>query len=427
MEGTAHIQFAGAGPLPDSLIFYLHGELSVQSAMAGKAELDGHQSRVYFPDDYSLIARRIALSTAKSPAHEPVTITYEGYFNPSKVRSPSDYMRIDRDGVFLRSFGYSIWFPVFCESDEDPGSTDFSEVVIRTPERYKAVFTGSRLSEKVVNGIRITRWSAGETKIFDAQCTAQPFDEFEAGGVRVLALPDDTSRATADEILSFSRDALAFFEESYKEGARESQTYVMQMPKYGDISSGNVTGLSSSRWRNFTTSPGARETIAHELVHPYVQPTVPRDDPIYALIIEGFPSYFHLPFLESDLGEEWYSQKLHKIEAEYIRKRETGVTRRGAELPPEVPLMEIAPDEIGSYKDLFVLDDRAVLFLAYLRRSMGNIRFDTFTRTLCSEDRITYDIFLNHINREAPEEFESVRRWLTGTEFPDRFRVHADH
>ena len=57
MTGTADVTLTPAGP--DSVIFYLHGELDVKGVTWNGDSIGFDQSSVYYRSDYSLVANRI--------------------------------------------------------------------------------------------------------------------------------------------------------------------------------------------------------------------------------------------------------------------------------------------------------------------------------------------------------------------------------
>jgi len=197
------------------------------------------------------------------------------------------------------------------------------------------------------------------------------------------------------------------------------------MPKYGDISSGNVTGLQQTTWSSFEDKLWAQRGLAHELVHPFVRLSVDRSDPLFSVAVEGFPSYFHLPVLAEILGDEWYDEYVQRKEDEYLEKKSTGRSGRNRALPKEKPLLEIGADDLSEYKDEFVIDDRVVLFLNYLYRKMGRERFFKFTRDLFGREKITERSFRNVIDTFLPDASSDIRIWLETIECPERFRLKS--
>jgi len=131
--------------------FYLHGELEVESITLDEKGIDFKTQPVFYESNYSLIANELTFEVEEDSINAKLRIVYHGQFNPSSARSASDYMRLDDDGVFLRSYGYSLWFPVFLESSQDVYSTDFARVSFKIPKRYSLVFIGDKTSEEVVD------------------------------------------------------------------------------------------------------------------------------------------------------------------------------------------------------------------------------------------------------------------------------------
>jgi hypothetical protein len=200
----------------------------------------------------------------------------------------------------------------------------------------------------------------------------------------------------------------------------------MQLPKYGDISSGNVSGISDESWLAFDGDWFSKYLLAHELVHPYTGRQISRDDPMWCFVIEGFPSYFHLPFLSEALGEDWYRRRIRTVQERYLQKRTTGLSRRGAPLPPEKPIDQIGADELSTWKDIFVLNDRVILFWDFLRRRMDEHDFAALCRNLFSQQRLTADSIREMILSAYPGPADDVIAWLSTTDFPDWMRVESD-
>lgn len=424
MEGRAVIRPA-AWPPGSELVFYLHGELRVKAVRVGDTQLKFTPEAVLYRRDYSLVAQRVVVDTGGVPPSGDLVVEYAGKFYPSEARWPSDYMRIDADGVLLRSYGYSLWFPVFIDDKSDDGAVDFAEVVIRTPAEFKSVFVGRRTADTVVDGQRITRWQARGVRLRDVQCTARRYEEIEGPGIRLFYSPDPESRAAAREIRTFAERLAGFYRSHYRRDALSGEVLLLEMPRYGDISSNNMTGISRELWCSFTTHSGSKRGLAHELVHPFVRVRVTSDDPLAALAVEGFPCFYHLPALREFLGEEWYGKFMALIEQSYLQKKTTGRHPRGWPLPVEKPLLAITAEEIGTYKDVFVLADRAVLFMNYLYRRMGPERFFAFSRDLFKRESLDAAGFEALIGSCLPAEKETVRIWLHTNEYPESLRLAA--
>lgn len=424
IEATSAIRFAGSGSFPDTAVCFLHGELNVDSARIGTRVITVGQTPVFYDYDYSLIATQVSVPLGGASRDSVLSIYYSGYFHPSNARSPSDYMRIDEDGVFLRAYAYSLWFPIFVPAGRDCPRASFDRVSLRVPEEFRPVFTGTLKSDSIKDGWRITEWSAADISLTEAQCTAQRYTVTTAGNCSVYCYSDSTSKAAGAQILQFTSAMNELYNKYYRKGTAGEPLYVIEMPRYGDISSGNVTGLTASTWKLFADDANAKRALAHELVHPYTAVPVDRSDPMYCYAIEGFPSYFHLPVLAEVLGTDVYDRFIDWMEKLYLEKRQTGRTRWGA-VPPEKPLLAIKADELSTYKDEYVLDDRALLFMNYLYRHLGRKRFFTFTSDLLNKKKLTAETFRQTVLKYLPGATAEVNLWLSTTEYPDRF--HLDH
>jgi len=158
VEGMIEIWNPGLSPL-QSLTLYLHPELSVIAV----ASRDG------LPLDYETKAVAHDWSYTKSfAAHsielaEPIAagdtqllhLSYQGSFSPSSLRSPSDFMRIDRKGAYLRGLGYSLWFPVTVRDGID-SSADF-HIQLDVPSEWTGVAFGN-LERAEHSGKRSISW-----------------------------------------------------------------------------------------------------------------------------------------------------------------------------------------------------------------------------------------------------------------------------
>lgn len=419
LEGTAQIRFADAAPR-DEIAFFLHGELEVTSITLGGDTVAFRQQPVFYSHEYSLVATEVTIQTRGLDLGDRLEVVYAGPMHPSRARSPSDYMRIDEDEVLLRAYGYSLWFPVFLAAAQDWYAADFS-VTLRTPPELVSVFAGRLLERRQEDGLAVSRWQAPDLPLVAAQASARPWAVHRRGEIFVYSEADAESQAMAQSILAWIEDLERLFRAWYRERPAVAQMHILQMPPYGDISSDNVVGLTGGVWRGIETDANAKRTLAHELVHPFVQPQVTRSDPIFSLAIEGFPSYFHLPALAELEGEEKYEDFLDATEKRYLEKRQTGKGRRGASLPPEKPLLEITADELSIYKDTFILSDRALLFLDYLRRELGRDRFLDFTRELFAVAELSAAAFEDAIVRWLPSRTREIHRWLRTSDFPEEF------
>jgi hypothetical protein len=148
IEGLADVSFEEGAAFPHILTFFLHGELRADEVLLDGMPLEVVQDLVFFESDYSSVARRCQVKMRDGGGPKVLSIRYGGKLNPSVVRAPSNYMRVDGDGVFLRSFPYSVWFPVFLDAGRDTHPVDV-DLTIRTPAEFTAVATGQRLSDRV--------------------------------------------------------------------------------------------------------------------------------------------------------------------------------------------------------------------------------------------------------------------------------------
>ncbi len=423
MTGWAEVRFAADSDLSPKVSFFLHGELRVDSILQGGVGLEFEQAPRFYDKDYTLVAKAIEVQLQSTKPEEPLTVFYGGYFNPSKVRSDSDYMRIDPSGVYLRAYYYSPWFPIFEEPEGGGYKVDFKEVTLRSPEEFSTVFVGHLIDEEILDNERVTTWRAKNVHLAYAQCTMQRFQRFSEGGVQVYSWTDSASLAAAESIVQFVRDVASRFRERYGQTAGTTELYVAEMPEYGDISSDNVTTITFDAWQQFDSETWPKRFLGHELVHPYVRPPVAYDDPMAAMVIEAFPSYFHLPVLQEYLGDDWYRNLLAVREERYLKMKASGLSRRGRPLPVEKPLDQITFDEIGDYKDLFILNDRALLFLNFLRVKMGDSEFWRFSHELCNVSELTDPGFRGLVVSHLPGFEDDLHRWLSTNEYPDRWHL----
>ncbi|MBN2380616.1 hypothetical protein JXM67_12515 [candidate division WOR-3 bacterium] len=421
MEGKAVVELTGE--MDKELVFYLHGELQVDSVDSDLKLTGIKQERVFCKGEYSLIATKVTLGIEDSCESEPIEIYYSGFFNPSCARALSDYMGIMPGEVLLRSFGYSLWFPVFLADDQDGYKTDFRKVTINTPAGLTSVFVGDKLDEYVEDGCKVTQWQALDTDLLDAQCTAREYELKSGDNCFVYHLRDQKSAENAGKVLEFAGKISALFADHYRPEADRKSLHVLEMPQYGDISSGNVIGINEDSWMMFTDDRNSQFLIAHELVHSYVRIDVSKTNPLAALVVEGFPSFFFLPVLADMWGEDWYNDYMERIEKYYLGIKETGKTPRGWPVPDEKAILELTYEDIGRYKDCFILSDKVLLFFNYLRKSMEAERFYEFSKRLFELEDIDYVKFEGLILEYLPGAESDLDIWLNQTKYPERFRL----
>ena len=421
LAGRASIGLPAGMAAGDSVVLHLHGELRATAVETGGRPLAVSQDAAVYYYDYSLVANRVAVAVPDK-WDGTLDVRWEGRCSPSSARTPSDYMRIDSTGVYLRSYGYSLWFPVFAESGDEPYDAAFPMVLLRTPPDFTAVFVGERLGEETVGGERTSSWRCDPIPVHQVQCAAARFAVHDDGTRFIYSRRDEASRRAAPRIADFVARFVDRCRELYRPGAAGGQVHVVQMPRYGDISSANMVGLSEESWLGFGEMERPRRVLAHEIVHPFVQANAPPGDPLREMAIEGFPAWCHLPVLAERVGEDVYDAALDAVQQGYLEKRRTGLDRRGAALPPEKPLALIGDDEIGRYKDLFVLSDRALLFMDWLRRETGPNGFPVLARDLFEGDKLDYARFTSIVLEHLPGAAGDLRLWLETSEYPERLR-----
>lgn len=425
LKGSAFMRFSSPTGPSDSLDFFLHDELTVDSVQLAGVSLPFRSTVEPYFLNYTTRALRTRVEVAGRSLDGGMRVFYHGPFSPSSARSPSDYMRVDESGVLLRSYGYSLWFPVFLDVEASSYSVDVPRAVLRVPRGIRSVFVGSRVRNQEEGPYWETEWTAEDVDLTQIQWAAQRWEVLSFETYHAYHNPTPLSRQAAQEILAFARSMTRRYQRSYRSGVGTAEIYLLEMPPFGMISSANVSALPSEEWQAFSEQANVQVSLAHEMVHPFVSFSVPFDDPGWALIQEGFPSFFHLPVLGVVRRSGFYRQFLSSVEEAYLQKRSTGVYR-GQRLPPEKPLLEISRSEVGAYKDTFVLDDRARLFLDWLRRQMGNGQYAAFVRRLFSCTRMDAATFVEIIQDYLPGSEEDIHLWLGTTDFPDRFRLDFD-
>ena len=420
MRAYSTVKFADLNG--DELIFYLHGELDIDSVLADHKKIESKSEQVLFYYSYNMVALKVTISSTDVIADKEIRIYYSGFINPSRARGLSDYMFVDRTkGVFLRSYGYSLWFPIFIQSDQDSYDVDFKKVTVKLPADFKCIVAGELVDEYVENDIYTAVWKPGITDITDIQCAAQRYQIVSKENVFVYYISD---KSNGEKILDYAIQLKELYSKNLRAVNEAVSLYIMEMPRYGDISSGNVVGVSEKNFSSFDDGLISKLTIAHELVHPYVEIPVSIKNPFYAFVVEGFPSFFQVYALKRIDGESYDLDKVMRgIEKSYLEKRRTGKTRRGNKLPVEKPILKIEYNEIGSYKDRFVLRDRVWLFFYDIWNQMGDDNFDKFLKELFLLNSINYENFEELILKYLPDYGEKLNIWLNTTDYPGELRL----
>lgn len=409
------------------LEMYLSGELRVHEIRYNDRTLQFTQQFAFYPSNYSLIANKITISLPECTGQQTIDIKYAGMFNPSYVLAPSNYMRIDEEGAYLRGYGYSLWFPVLLQTNSDSHKVDFEKVTIKTKKNFVSVFVGDRLSDNVDGELRIAEWKATQVDLMDVQISIRPYIILNEQSIYLYYLDAKESQKAARDILDLIKKLLIFYSTHFKEIRTSSQLHIAELPNYASgISSSNMIGITSGQWRHFSITDEDLELemlIAHELVHPFVQSEITRKNPLNAFVTEGLPSYFHLHALADIIGEEWYQTYMVNLEKSYLTKKTTGKTNRGGPLPEEKPICMLNFNDIGMYKDKFILNDRVGLFLNYLRNILGKSKFKSFTQKLSQSHELTLDTLKIMILSYTPGIEEDLRIWLETNEYPERFHL----
>ena len=408
--------------IKDSIIvFYLHGELNIDSIITENKTINYTNERVLYDYEYSRVALKVTVKTSDI-AKNTLIVFYSGFFNPSKAGSISNYMHINKNtGVYLRGYGYSLWFPVFTESYQSGYRAYFKTITVRLPEGYKCIIGGELLEENTQDHIYTAIWKPGLINIFDIQCTARRYQLITMDNVYVFYLDNQLG---GKKILEYAIGLRELYSQNLRSIDNTLPLFIMEMPRYGNISNSNVIGISEELFKDFDNDLRSKLTIAHELVHNYVKIPVEIENPFYAFVVEGFPSFFQVYALNK-MDSDAYNidEKMRSVEKSYLKKRNTGTTRHGNPLPIEKPILEIKFDEIGTYKDNFVLNDRVWLFFYCLWRKMGNKGFDNFLKELFSFNSINYNTFEELVVKYIPGYKPELNIWLRTTEYPDDIKI----
>lgn len=347
-------------------------------------------------------------------------IYYSGFMNPSRTRALSNYMHINKNsGVYLRAYGYSLWFPVFIEPDDNSYETNFQRVSVNLPAGFKAVVVGKLISETTEENRYTAVWKPGKIDLRDMHCSARNYKSIQKENISVYYTDNHKN---AEQILDYTQKLKEFYYENLRKVHDTSSLYIVVLPKYGDISSHNVIGIQTRVYNNFDNDINSKYTIAHELVHPYVHIPVKIENPFSAFVIEGFPSFFDIYALHKLNGFDLAKYML-QVEKKYKNKKQTGKNQRGNPLPTEKPILEITYDEIGSYKDYFVLSDRVLLFLYHLWIQMGDENYDLFLKELFRFESIDYGKFEALIVKYIPGYEDNLNTWLNTNDYPESIHI----
>ena len=166
MQGKSQVEFSEL--TSDKIIFYLHGELKIDSIMSGNKQIEYNSDKVLYDYSYNRLALKVTVISSDVEIDKTLNIYYSGFMNPSKGGSLSNYMHINKiNGVFLRAYGYSLWFPVFLESNQDSYKANFKNITVKLPKNFKCIVTGELINENTENDIYTAIWRPGISDIND--------------------------------------------------------------------------------------------------------------------------------------------------------------------------------------------------------------------------------------------------------------------
>lgn len=406
--------------------FDLHSELQVTSVRAGGLDLACKQETVFYPDNFSMTANEVTCDARGADLSKGVEISYEGMINRSIARGMSEYYRGDSTGLYMRGWPSVLWMPIFLKNGMTFPQAPHVHATLRAPKDFTTIMAGEYLSRRIEGDQAIDEWRAEGLSYYDLQYASHRYTRTNAPGIGVFSFADRQSLQSGRAIADFAREVLSRYHHLYRSDPRGGRTtYVIELPQFGDIASGNVFGIQEARWRDFSFNSPSAVTLAHELVHPFVQMATPTTDPLYALSIEGAPSYFMLPVIGAMRSRDYYNERLDALQRKYLERRKPGAADDAGPLPREKPLFSMSVADVGTYKDRFVLADRALLFWDYMRRTMGEARFNAWVKDITNADKMTAVDFYRSISRYAPKLVSDARIWLETTDYPERFKRPA--
>ena len=377
----------------DSICFFLHHELNVDNVYdKDRKQLKFTQRKEYYSLNYSLEANKVCVRLPQKLARGDtlrLNVFYQGKFSQYPVRSVVDFMRFKSDGLFLRGPGHSAWFPTTAIAPEDMNGLARFDVEVQVPLDWKAICEGelssSRNPKASFERAVPFRWVTEERiPISSAVLLASNYDTLSAHvGRQKLSCwyfrsPED-SRASA-KLFEVTKEQLGFFVKNYGdfEGSSSPPRFTLvEMPIYGDFSSGTIMGISTGRVRE-ADSPQKRaelaSLIASKMVRKFTVPAVDSSAPGAAFLLESIPSYAYVPAIEATFGKQFVLESSGSIMQRYLAGRKRAESGKPG-FPPEKPLAEVSVSEIPRYKDTFLLEDRGAFVLHMLRKLVGDENF----------------------------------------------------
>jgi hypothetical protein len=377
----------------DSLCFLLHDELNVDNVYdKQRKQLKFTQGKEYYSLNYSLEANKVCVRLAQKLARGDtlrLSVFYQGKFSEYPLRSVADFMRFKSDGLFLRGPGYSAWFPTTAVAPQEMNTLASFDVEVRVPLDWKAVCEGepssSRNPRASFERSAPFRWVTKEgIPISSAVLLASNYDTLSAHvGRQTLScwyFPSREDSSASAKLFEATKEQLGFFAKNYGdyEGSSSPPRFTLvEMPLYGDFSSGTIMGISKGRVRE-ASSPQKRaelaSLIASKMVRKFTVPAVDSSAPGAAFLLESIPSYGYVPAIEATFGKQFVLEGSQLIMRRYLvgrKKAEAGESG----FPPEKPLAEVLVSEIPRYKDIFLLEDRGAFVLHMLRKLVGDENF----------------------------------------------------
>ena len=418
---------------------YLHPELRVERVL----DMNGNTCRaeqilVDAAYSYTGTISRLKVVLADpvpSQGTTQIEVQYAGGFSPSFARGPSDYMRIDASGAFLRGAGYSYWFPAASCGPEGIDDAACFHICLNAPAKWKPLLFADLIQETTQDGRALSVWQTPEPwPLLFSHLAAADWIIVESEGVRVYCYSDSESRRAGEAYAGLISQLMPIFDQHFGEGLAQLPVLLGQMCEYGGIACGNVVGLPADRFVEVLHARHHEEILtllAHELVHRYVIPMIDPSARGAALLLEAFPSYFHSIGLESVLGAGFRERFLLDAWDSY----DAGYPSRDEASAPhdlrDMPLLDLTLDDIPRYKDTFLLSDKAILVLDQIRRLLGDAVFLGGVGEFLANHRrrpATFEAFVSALeSRGATDLSGFVSRWINGTErLPDKWRPQAE-
>lgn len=383
-----------------TLMLYLHDELQLDSVETedGKKVLNIQQRIIESPCSITKKIREIRIGYDLSAGGSTAfTLVYNGTIQGTDIRSKSDaFFKIKPNSVFLRSAGYTNWFPVTHNGLEILNDQAMFDLVYNVPARFegKAIAFGTLLSEKVENGRYISQWKTDTPQVvlLPELWAYTGWIKRQSGNFLLYHLDNEQSRKAADVYQLVGSKLLDFYHRHYGSDRTKPTTFhvaELDVPS-GGYPSTNTLGLSRTAFRD-VLNPKSRYSIlawlGHELVHEYLWTQIDADAPGGVLISDGFCLFFHLPALahvlnqlgldpevtlfKSGEGDRFITWDIRSKWQQYEEGLTKGRDRHG-KLPPHKPLADITMEEYPHYKDRWLTADKEQIILYRLQEMVDD-------------------------------------------------------